>query len=183
MTPDSQFSIAGTPMSDVDPVEPQPLTFRDDVRTSDVVAVTELVAATGFFSAAEVAVAGELVEDRLTQGLASGYRFVLAERGERLEGYCCFGPIPLTQSSFDLYWIVVRPAAQRSGLGRRLLAMAETGARDLGATAMYVDTSSRPQYTSTRLFYRRVGYRLAAEFPDFYAPGDGKVVFVKRLSS
>ena len=158
-------------------------TFRDDVRPSDVVAVMELVAETGFFSAAEVAVAGELLEDRLTRGPASDYRFVLADRAGRLAGYCCFGPIPLTQSSFDLYWIVVRPGTQRSGLGRRLLAMAETAARDLGATAMYVDTSSRAQYTPTRAFYERSGYRTAADFPDFYAPGDGKIVFVKRLSS
>jgi GNAT superfamily N-acetyltransferase len=183
MTPDSPFSIEEAPIADSSLAGPQPLTFRDGVRASDVAAVTELVAATGFFSAAEVAVAGELVEERLARGPASDYRFVLADRRGRLDGYCCFGPIPLTQSSFDLYWIVVRPTAQRGGLGRRLLALAETAARDLGASAMYVDTSSRAQYTPTRLFYQRSGYRLAAEFPDFYAPGDGKIVFVKRLVS
>jgi ribosomal protein S18 acetylase RimI-like enzyme len=140
-----------------------------------------LAAATGFFSAAEIDVAVELVETRLAAGLASGYRFIFAERAGRLEGYACFGPIPLTRSGFDLYWIVVQPDVQRSGLGRRLMAMAEVATRELGGTAMYVETSSRPQYEPTRSFYRRLGYDHAAEFPDFYAPGDGKVVFVKRL--
>jgi GNAT superfamily N-acetyltransferase len=181
MTPEALFPLEGS--SVVDAGRGEPLMVRDDVRPGDVAAVTELASATGFFAAAEVAIAGELVEARLAQGLASGYRFVFAERAGRLEGYCCYGPVPLTQSSFDLYWIVVHPAAQRTGLGRRLLSTAETTALGLGGTAMYVDTSSRAQYTPTRLFYRRLGYRLAAEFPDFYAPGDGKVVFIKRLTS
>jgi hypothetical protein len=46
---------------------------------------------------------------------------------------------------------------------------------------MYVETSSRPQYGPTRTFYRRLGYRSAAELPDFYGPGDGQVIFAKQL--
>jgi len=65
------------------------------------------VASTGFFNAAEVGIAGELVTERLTKGLRSGYHFVLAERGSRLVGYACYGPIDGTQDSFDLYWIAV----------------------------------------------------------------------------
>jgi ribosomal protein S18 acetylase RimI-like enzyme len=155
--------------------------FRDELQPSDPAAIRELAAATGFFSDEEVAIAGELVEARLAQGLASGYRFILAERDGRLDGYVCFGPIPLTRASFDLYWIVVRPATQRSGLGRRLMAMAEAAIAGLGGSAVYVDTSTRPQYAPTRAFYNRLGYQEAAVFPDFYAPGDGKLVLVKRL--
>ncbi|HUL06977.1 MAG TPA: GNAT family N-acetyltransferase [Candidatus Acidoferrum sp.] len=155
--------------------------FREEPVARDANAVRELTAATGFFSDEEVAVAIELVEARLAQGLASGYRFLFADGGGRLDGYVCYGPIALTRSSFDLYWIAVRPGAQRAGLGRRLMEAAEAQARALGATAMYVETSSRPQYEPTRTFYRRIGYRAAAELPDFYAPGDGQVIFTKRL--
>ena len=158
-----------------------PAHFRDEPTEGDRAGVRELTAATGFFSDEEVAVAVELVEARLAQGLASGYRFLFAQRGERLEGYVCYGPIALTRSSFDLYWIAVRPDAQRTGLGRRLMQGAEGRARELGATAMYVETSSRPQYEPTRAFYRRLGYRSVAELPDFYGPGDGQVIFAKQL--
>jgi ribosomal protein S18 acetylase RimI-like enzyme len=58
---------------------------------------------------------------------------------------------------------------------------AEAKARELGATTMYVETSSRGEYELTRAFYRRLGYRLAAELPDFYGPGDGQVIFAKQL--
>ncbi len=160
---------------------PLPLRFRDEPTGDDRAMVRALTAATGFFSAEEVAVAVELVEARLAQGLASGYRFLFAERYGRLDGYVCYGPIALTRSSFDLYWIAVRPDSQRTGLGRRLMEVAEGRARELGATAMYVETSSRPQYEPTRAFYRRLGYRPAAELPDFYGPGDGQVIFAKQL--
>jgi ribosomal protein S18 acetylase RimI-like enzyme len=157
--------------------------FREEPTPDDPRAVRDLVSSTTFFSDAEIAVAVELVETRLAQGLASGYRFIFAERGGRLEGYVCFGPIPLTQSSFDLYWIAVRPGAQRAGLGRRLMALAEAAAVELGGTTMYVETSTRPQYLPTREFYRRLGYRLAAELPDFYGPGDGQAIYRKQLAS
>jgi len=183
MTPESLAPLVRSPDAGPAVTASPPPSFREAVLASDVAAVVDLVSATGFFTAEEVAIAGELVEECLVRGPASGYRFVFAERAGRLVGYVCFGLIPLTRASFDLYWIVVEPGLQRTGLGRRLMAKAEATARDLGGASMYVDTSSRAQYTPTRLFYRRLGYRLAAEFPDFYAPDDGKVVFVKRLTS
>lgn len=158
-----------------------PSRLREEPIARDGAAVRELTAATGFFSDEEVAVAVELVDARLAQGVASGYRFLFADGNGGLDGYVCYGPIALTRSSFDLYWIAVRPGLQRTGLGRRLMEAAEDRARALGATAMYVETSSRPQYEPTRTFYRRLGYRAAAELPDFYGPGDGQVIFAKQL--
>ena len=160
---------------------PAPVRFRDAPTDADRRAVRELAASTGFFSDEEVGVAVELVEARLAQGLASGYRFIFAERDGVLDGYVCFGPIPLTRSSYDLYWIAVRPGAQRTGLGRRLMDLAEAATRELGGTAMYVETSTRAQYSATRAFYQRLGYRLAAELPDFYGPGDGQAIYKKQL--
>jgi GNAT superfamily N-acetyltransferase len=158
-----------------------PLRFRDEPTADDRAAVRGLASATGFFSDEEVAVVVELVEARLAQGLVSGYRFLFAEQEGRLQGYVCYGPIALTRSSFDLYWIAVQPDAQQKGLGRRLMGMAEAAAVALGGTCMYVETSSRPQYEPTRVFYGRLGYRPAAELPDFYGPGDGQVIFTKQL--
>ncbi len=156
--------------------------IREEVRATDPPAVRALVGATGFFSDEEIAVAGELVEERLQRGPASGYHFLFAEAGGALAAYACFGPIPLTRSSFDLYWIVVHPDRQGAGLGRRLLAQVEAAAFRQGGTRLYAETSSRPQYAPTRAFYRATGFDPAAELPDFYAPGDGKLVFAKLLA-
>lgn len=159
-----------------------PLTFRCEIRPEDTRAVRGLVEATGFFHPAEVNVAEELVVERLAKGSASGYEFILAERDGRLVGYACFGPIPCTRSSWDLYWIVVSPDCQRRGLGRRLLWQAEEAIRQKGGSRIYVDTSGREQYLPTRRFYESNGYRQVAVLDDFYAPGDAKIIYLKVLA-
>ena len=155
--------------------------FREEVRPGDGETVGRLVRATGFFSAEEADIAVELVEERLAKGDASGYFFIFAEEGERLLGYACFGPIPGSVHSFDLYWIAVDPGMQGRGTGRRLMAAAERIMAARGARLIYADTSSRPQYEPTRRFYLACGYRQEAFLADFYAPADGKVIFVKSL--
>jgi ribosomal protein S18 acetylase RimI-like enzyme len=155
--------------------------FREAVRPEDRQAIGRLVCATGFFSAEEVDIAVELVEERLAKGDASGYFFLFAEEGDRLLGYACFGPIPGSVHSFDLYWIAVDPREQGRGIGRMLMAAAERIMAGRGARLVYADTSSRPQYESTRAFYLACGYREEAFLTDFYAPQDGKVIFAKSL--
>jgi ribosomal protein S18 acetylase RimI-like enzyme len=155
--------------------------FRETVESADIAAVGALARATGFFSEEEAAIAEELVAERLAKGEASGYHFLFAETAGRLAGYACFGPIPGSVHSFDLYWIVVDPAAQGRGLGRALLAAAERQMARRGARRIYAETSSRPQYEPTRRFYEACGYRREALLEDFYAPGDGKIIFGKTL--
>lgn len=183
-------------LADVHPVEGLPLAeprrapgaplaglrFRFAPGPGDVERVRRLVAATGFFSEAEVEVAGELVGERLEKGPESGYEFVLAEQDGRLAGYACFGPIPCTAASFDLYWIAVHPEFQNRGLGRRLLREAERRIQTSGGSRIYVDTSRRAQYAATRAFYEGCGYRLESVLRDFYGPGDGKAVYCRILA-
>ncbi len=140
-----------------------------------------LVAATGFFTADEVAIAGELVDERLARGDASGYHFVIAEDDRGLAGYACFGPIAGTESAFDLYWIAVAPGRQGSGIGRAILARAESAMRTLGASRHYAETSSTDRYQPTRAFYLATGFREVARIADFYRPGDGKVIYERLL--
>ena len=155
--------------------------FRYGVRPEDRQAVGRLVRATGFFSEEEIGIAVELVEERLAKGDASGYFFIFAEEGDRMLGYVCFGPIPGSVHSFDLYWIAVDPGEQGRGIGRLLMAAAERRMAGRGARRIYADTSSRPQYEPTRAFYLACGYFEEAFLTDFYAPEDGKVIFAKNL--
>jgi hypothetical protein len=47
---------------------------------------------------------------------------------------------------------------------------------------LVVETSSRDDYASTRHFYEVHGMSEAARLTDFYAAGDARVVYVKRLT-
>jgi acetoin utilization deacetylase AcuC-like enzyme/ribosomal protein S18 acetylase RimI-like enzyme len=157
------------------------VTFRDTIVPEDGPRVRRLVDITGFFNPEEVDVAEELVGEYLAKGEASGYNFFMADHYGRLAGYVCFGLIPGTASSYDLYWIAVHPDFQSRGLGRRLLVEAERRIKAAGGSRIYVDTSQRVQYASTRAFYESCGYRLETVLKDFYTVGDGKAIYCKSL--
>ena len=153
--------------------------FRATVRPADRQAVRAVLDSTGFFYPEETAVAVELVDERLARGEASGYFFDFAEISGRVAGYSCYGPIACTKASYDLFWLVVHQEQRGRGLGRLLLARAEESIRRQGGRRVYIETSSRPLYEPTRGFYLACGYRLEAVLAEFYAPGDGKAIFVK----
>lgn len=156
-------------------------TWRAEVRPSDVAAVRDLVTRTGVFTPDEISIAAELVEDRLADGDASGYHFVIAERAGNFTGFACFGPIAGTESAFDLYWIAVDPGEQGGGVGRALLEQAEAAMRAMGASRHYAETSSTEAYAPTRAFYLATSFREVARIADFYRPGDGKVIYERVL--
>jgi ribosomal protein S18 acetylase RimI-like enzyme len=156
--------------------------FRSRPKAADAPALRRLVASTGVFYRQERAVALELLEARLERGGKSGYSFVFAERGGELLGYAAWGRTPLTQRTFDLYWIVVAPAAQGHGLGRALLRAVEQAIAARGGGNLLIETSSRPAYVRTRRFYREAGYDQVARLRDFYAPGDDKVMFCQVIA-
>jgi ribosomal protein S18 acetylase RimI-like enzyme len=160
-----------------------PLRFRDDVRPCDREVVREIIAASGFFSPDEVAIAVELVEARLAQGLRSGYYFWFAEDANGVIGYTCFGPIPGTLFSYDLYWIAVQNQYRGQGIGTLLLRRSEATIAALSGRRIYIETSSRTLYASTHAFYDAQGYRQEALLEDYYAPGDSKLIYVKVLTA
>ncbi len=157
------------------------VSVRRELRATDRSSIERLLTATGFFNPEELAVAMELVDDRLIEGQESHYRFLVAEHRSRVAGYACWGPILGTAESADLYWIAVDPACQGLGVGRALLAEAERWLAESGRLRVWVETAGRPQYQPTRAFYLGCGYRIAAELESFYGPGDDKVVFLKVL--
>jgi len=155
--------------------------FREQVAEADRQNVRRILESTGFFYPEEIEVGIELVEEHLVKGIASGYRFLFAEKGGEALGYSCFGPIACTKAAFNIYWIAVHNAHRGQKIGRELLGLTEDIIARLGGDQAHVETSNREQYKPTRAFYVNNEYQQAAVFPDFYAPGDDKVVYVKHL--
>jgi ribosomal protein S18 acetylase RimI-like enzyme len=157
------------------------ISYRDQPIPSDVSSIQNIVRSSGFFSAEEVEMAVELVQENLSKGESSGYYFLFVEINERVVAYSCYGPIPCTKESYDLYWIAVLHDMRGRGIGRELLERTERKVGEMGGKRIYLDTSSREQYEPTRSFYRANGYRQEAVLKDFYSPGDDKVIYVKQL--
>jgi len=157
------------------------LSYRQDVLPSDPAAVLQIVRSSGFFSPAEIELAEELVYDKLTNPENSSYRFLFAEHRDLVVGYTCYGLIPATDGSYDLYWIAVTDAIRGRGLGKQLLLKTEEIIKCLNGRRVYAETSSRDLYLPTRLFYEKCRYLREAVLVDFYAPGDSKMIYCKIL--
>ncbi|MCX5832943.1 MAG: GNAT family N-acetyltransferase [Deltaproteobacteria bacterium] len=99
------------------PIENRRMSFRESVSPGDCDAVYRIVSSSGFFSEEEMAIAVELVQERLDRGLLSGYHFLLAETQKKVAGYSCYGPIPATKDRYDIYWIAVDEGFRKTGLG------------------------------------------------------------------
>lgn len=154
---------------------------------ADRPAVLDIVTRAGNFTADEIQVALELVDEWLVAGESSGYLSYVVDdalhQEQSVRGYVCLGPAPMTEGTFDLYWIAVDPAEQGRGLGRLLLTAAEREVRTRRGRLLLIETASQAAYAATVRFYEHAGYDLVARIADYYRPGDDKLIFGKRFQS
>ncbi|MGB9837060.1 MAG: GNAT family N-acetyltransferase [Candidatus Saccharicenans sp.] len=145
--------------------------------------VLELIRATGFFTPEEVQVAEELIDIYLNQPEQRDYFIVVVENEQgRVAGYMTYGPTPLTEGTWDLYWIAVSPSDQGKGYGQQLVRWLEEEVKKRNGRLILIETSSQAKYEPTRKFYEKLGYTEVARIPDFYRPGDDRVIFGKYFS-
>ena len=152
-----------------------------ELKASDRAPIERIVRATGMFIPEEIDVALELVDSGLAPGADAGYRFLVAEDDGEVSGYACFGRAPMTDETWDLYWVAVDPARQGRGIGARLVAGVEEAARAAGARLLIIETAGKPEYEPTRAFYARLGWPEHARIRDYYRDGDDKVIYWRRL--
>lgn len=133
------------------------------------------------FKPAEVVVAEEVIDSYLLNPHGSGYRVFVAEADLAVIGYICYGPTPLTEGTWDIYWMAVTEEKRGRGIGEALLAHAEERIGETQGRLIVIETSSQAAYEKTRHFYSSHGYEVIARLPDFYAPGDDKLIFQKQL--
>lgn len=156
--------------------------FRNTPTHSDKSTIIDILNSSGYFYDHETMVAGELIDENLEKGAErSGYNFMFADYEGKTVGFTCYGPIACTESSHDLFWIAVHKDFMFKGIGKQLIQETEKCVKKAGGTRIYIETSGRELYKSTRGFYLKTGYILEAELEDFYGPGDSKMIYVKKL--
>src|SRR2546430_5032977 len=134
--------------------------------------VFRILESAGNFTPEEVGTALELIDEWLELGEHSGYlTYVMesvSEESSEVLGYVCFGPTPLTESTYDLYWIAVDKSKHRGGVGKRLLRFAAAEMARRGGQMLLVDTSSQETYGGTSQFYEKTGDELGGENLAYY---------------
>lgn len=156
--------------------------IRRKALLSDVESLKSLTAEATVFSKEEIEIAGELVAEIARHGEEkSGYSIIILEEGGEALGYSIFGKIPLTESSYDVYWLVVGNRYKRQGLASHIMDITEASIKKNNGAQIFIETSSTSKYQPARSFYERLGYKLSADQKDFYRPGDHKITYVKTI--
>ncbi|MGQ9509784.1 MAG: GNAT family N-acetyltransferase [Thermodesulfobacteriota bacterium] len=142
----------------------------------------EILLGTQIFFPDEIEVATELIDTVLTNPNQKDYKiYCMVNNEDQPLGYICFGPIPMTKGSFDLYWIVVDPQYYGNKIGSKLLSFLEEEIQTLNGRMILIDTSSLPTYERARRFYQNKGYKEIARIPDFYWPGNDRITYCKKI--
>lgn len=151
---------------------------------ADTPALVALAIDTGLFLPDDVEPIREMLDDIHAGRSGDGHRvevWVDDPAGPPV-GVAYVAPNAVTDRTWDLVWIAVEPDRQGRGIGGRLVRSTEAHIRAADGRLLVIETSSQPQYDATRAFYTRHGYAEVARVPDFYADGDSKVVFTKRMA-
>jgi ribosomal protein S18 acetylase RimI-like enzyme len=133
------------------------------------------------FKPSEIVVALEVIDCYLRDNKSSGYFILVAEENGDIAGYICYGPTPLTEGTWDLYWEAVLREKRGRGIGTALMKAAEKEIQQAEGRMTLIETSSIPAYEKARLLHQKLGYETIARIPDFYSPGDDKLILQKRL--
>ncbi len=89
----------------------------------------------------------------------------------------------MTEGTWNLYLITIRPDLQGQGRGTTLLRYVEQRLKSEGERILLVETSGLASFDRTRSFYRQCGFEEEARIRDFYAEGDDKIIYRKLLVS
>ena len=141
----------------------------------------EILRDTPEFKPSEIVIVEEVIDDCLKDPVNSGYYTLVSEDDSGVAGYISYGPTPLTEGTWDLYWEAVAQEKRGQGIGSALMQAAEKEIRKAEGRLALIETSSTPAYEKTRRFHLGLGYDIIARIPDFYSPGDDKLILQKRL--
>ena len=147
----------------------------------DMIALIALADATGLFQPNQLEDLGEMLSDYF--GSNSDDHLWITDDDNGVVGVAYCEMERMTDGTWNLQLIAIRPDCQGQGRGATLLRYVEQTLTVRGGRVLLVETSGLPDFERTRAFYRKCGYDEEARIRDFYKAGDDKIVYRKALSA
>ncbi len=136
---------------------------------------------TRVFKEEEIKVLEELL-DNYQQFPNKDYSLLTEYSGNELAGFIIMGQTPMTESAWDIYWLVVDPQLHGQGIGRKLIQQVEDKFQSLGKKAVLrVETAGKKSYAAARAFYDKMGFTRVGQIKDFYADQDDLIIYSKTI--
>lgn len=135
------------------------------------------------FNEDEVAVALELIDAAIAAPDKDYQALVAEDDSGRVVAYVCYGKTPMTEATWDLYWIATHRDARGQGMAGRLVRAMESELHAARAKTVRIETSQLEAYGAARTFYARLAYKEVGRIADFYRTGDDLIILAKRLDA
>ncbi len=152
---------------------------------ADTSRLVALAVATGLFEPADADLLLRDVLDNIHAGRlgADHVATVCTDGPDGLPAaWAYFARDEMADGVWELFWIGVTPERHGEGIGEALLRSVESDVSARKGRLLLIATSSTPPLSRTRQFYGKRGYAECGRVPDFYADGDDKVLYVKRMA-
>jgi ribosomal protein S18 acetylase RimI-like enzyme len=151
-------------------------------RPDDTPVVLALTEGTEVFAPADIDALRGVLDDYHKGQDVEDHRAITFEEHGQVIGFAYYARAPMTDRTWDLWWIVVGKQTQARGVGGKLLHHVEDDVKAHQGRLLLLETSSLPSYEKTRRFYLKHGYDVLAVLADYYADGHDMVIFRKRMS-
>ncbi len=148
---------------------------------ADSPALVALSGSSGLFKPDELDAIQGMLDEYHTTNAALGHQIITYDEGDTLVGIAYFVPKEFTDRVWELLMIAVDAPRHLQGIGSAMLLEVEKAVRAANGRLLLIETSSKSSFERTRQFYRKHGYTEVAHIPDFFADGDGKASFIKRV--
>ncbi|PSB49737.1 GNAT family N-acetyltransferase [Cyanosarcina cf. burmensis CCALA 770] len=152
------------------------------IAPDDTTALIALANATGLFESNQLEELSAMLSDYFG-GNSDSDRFWIVDDDNGPVGVAYCEMERMTDGTWNLQLIAIRPDCQGQGRGTTLLHHVEQMLTANGGRVLLVETSGLPDFERTRMFYRKCGYGEEARIRDFYKTGDDKIVYRKALST
>ncbi|MCX7974119.1 MAG: GNAT family N-acetyltransferase [Candidatus Aminicenantes bacterium] len=150
------------------------------LRAEDREVIKKILQDNEMFTLAEIECALDQVDLFIHQPHQKDYQLMVVENEKgQVAGFISYGPTPLTEGTYDLYWIALAPSEQQKGLGQVLIQWLERKVKEERGRLILIETSSQPKYEKARNFFQKMGYQQVARIIDFYRPGDDLIIYAK----
>lgn len=145
---------------------------------ADTSALLALCEESGLFGPNEMEFLGAMLAEHFGGNSDQNW---LVDEDDTLVSVALYAPERMTEGTWNLLLIAVRPDRQGQGRGSALLRHIEHALATRGERVLLVETSGLPNFERARAFYRQGRYDEEARIRDYYKAGDDKIIFRKAL--
>jgi ribosomal protein S18 acetylase RimI-like enzyme len=160
------------------------LTMIRPTTPEDVPVLVVLAEASGLFQPDQLEEVREMLAEYFGGNNSDSDHFwITDDDNDEPVGVAYCAPEQMTDGTWNLQLIAVRPDRQGQGRGAALVRYVEDTLTARRARVLLVETSGLESFERTRAFYRKCGYNEEARIRDFYREGEDKIVYRKALAS